>query len=177
MKTFFQKNLQFGVFDLEIVKKLPKLWFLAIFWTLHLQFSLVLHIMIGGHDVQLFSYTIRPSSQFFFCITFFSSMCHHMGHKNQCNNITGYCTSFYVCCRNKISCKHSIINLLRKRYGKILVEDVRKFEKYDFKYKKAIHDLDFLLICKEKNIPKFLRFKLANRQLQFSNTNNICLSF
>ena len=55
-------------------------------------------------------------------------------------------------------------------------KNVRKFEKYDFKYKNAILDLEFFLTCKEKNIiPKFLRFKVANRQLQFSNTYNICL--
>ena len=49
-------------------------------------------------------------------------------------------------------------------YGKILVENVRKFEKYDFKYKTAILDLDFLLTCKEKSfIPSILRFKISNR--------------
>ena len=39
------------IFDLENLKKLPKLRFLAIFWTLYHQFSLIFHIMIGGHDV------------------------------------------------------------------------------------------------------------------------------
>ena len=39
------------IFDLENLKKLPKLRFLAIFWTLYHWFSLILHIMIGGHDV------------------------------------------------------------------------------------------------------------------------------
>ena len=59
---------------------------------------------------------------------------------------------------------------------KILVKNFRKFEKYDFKYKKAIPDLDVLLTCQEKNIRmKFLRFKVGNRQLQFLNTCNICL--
>ena len=83
---------------------------------------------------------------------------------------------FMFAARTRFPVKHSIVNVLRKRYGKILVKNVRKFEKYDFKYKKAILDLDFLLTCNEKNIiPKFLRFKVANRQLQFSNTYNICL--
>ena len=60
--------------------------------------------------------------------------------------------------------KHSIVNVLPKLYGKILVENVRKFEKYDFKYKTAILDLDFLLTCKEKSfIPSILRFKISNR--------------
>ena len=48
---FFRKICNLEIFDLEIVKKLPKLRFLAIFSTLHHQFSLILHIMIGGHDV------------------------------------------------------------------------------------------------------------------------------
>ena len=83
---------------------------------------------------------------------------------------------FMFVARTRFPVKHSIVNILRKRYGKILVKNVRKFEKYDFKYKKAILDLDFLLTCKEKNIiPKFLRFKVPNRQLQFSNTYNICV--
>ena len=36
--------------------------------------------------------------------------------------------------RSRFPVKHSIVNVLRKRYGKILVKNVRKFEKYDFKY-------------------------------------------
>ena len=73
---------------------------------------------------------------------------------------------FMVVARTRFPVKHSIVNVLRKRYGKILVKNVRKFEKYDFKYKKGILDQDFLLTCKEKYIiPKFLRFKVANRQL------------
>ena len=46
----------FGRIPQKSVQKLPKLRFLAIFLTLHYQFSLILHIMIGGHDFQLFSY-------------------------------------------------------------------------------------------------------------------------
>ena len=76
--------------------------------------------------------------------------------------------------RTRFLVKHYIVNVLRKCYGKILIKNLKKFEKYDFKYKKAILYLDFLLTCKEKNIiPKFLRFKVANRQ--FSNNYNICL--
>ena len=47
-------------------KKLPKLRFLAIFSTLHYQFSLILHIIIGVHDVQLFSYN-SPVRSMYFC--------------------------------------------------------------------------------------------------------------
>ena len=84
--------------------------------------------------------------------------------------------AFMFVSRTRFPVKHSIVNVLRKRYGKMLAKDVRKFEKYDFKYKAAIHDLDFLLTCKEKNMmPKFLRFKVANRQLKFLNNYNTCL--
>ena len=66
--------------------------------------------------------------------------------------------AFMFVARTRFPVKHSIVNVLPKLYGKILVENVRKFEKYDFKYKTAILDLDFLLTCKEKNIiPKFFK--------------------
>ena len=74
---------------------------------------------------------------------------------------------FMFVARTRFPVKYFIVNVLQKPYGKILVKNVIKFEKYDFKYKKAILDLDFLMIFKEKNIiPKFLRFKVAKRQLQ-----------
>ena len=42
----------------------PIFRFLAIFSTLHHQFSLILHVMIGGHDVQLFSYNSAVQSMY-----------------------------------------------------------------------------------------------------------------
>ena len=39
----------------------------------------------------------------------------------------------------------SLISVLRKRYGHDLVKEVRTLEKIDFKLKKAILDLDFLI--------------------------------
>ena len=71
--------------------------------------------------------------------------------------------------RTRFPVKHFFVNVLRECYGKNLVKNNRTFEKYDFKYKEAIVDLDVLLICEEKNIiPKFLKFKVTNRQLKFS---------
>ena len=58
--------------------------------------------------------------------------------------------AFMFVSRTRFPVKKSIVNVLRKRYGKILAKNVRMFEKYDFKYKAAIHDLYFLLTCKEK---------------------------
>ena len=86
--------------------------------------------------------------------------------------MTGYCT----CLLPERDFLSSIPLLMFYGNVKILVKNVRKFQKYDLKYKKAILDLDVLFTCQEKNIIlKFLRFKVGNRQLQFSNTYNICL--
>ena len=77
--------------------------------------------------------------------------------------------------RCRFLAKKLIIDILRKRYGENLVKNVRELEKLDFKHKKATLDLDFLHSCKKQNvIPKFLKFKVANRQLLTSNTYNIC---
>ena len=39
---------------------------------------------------------------------------------------------FMFLVRTRFPDNHSIVNVLRKRYGKILVKNVRQFEKYDF---------------------------------------------
>ena len=80
---------------------------------------------------------------------------------------------FLVRCR--FPAKKSIIDILRKRYGENLVKNVKKLEKLDFKLKEATLDLEFLQSCKKQNvIPKFLKFKVANKQLLTSNVYNIC---
>ena len=68
-----------------------------------------------------------------------------------------------------------IISVLRKQYGDTVVKQVRKYEKLDFKWKKALLNLQFLQMCKSQNIiPNFLNLKLANRELLTSNAYNIC---
>ena len=57
--------------------------------------------------------------------------------------------AFMFVTRARFPVKHSIVGVLCKRYGKILVKNVKKFKKYDFKYKKVILDLDFLLTNKD----------------------------
>ena len=48
----------------------------------------------------------------------------------------------------------------------------QRFENFDFKYRKALLVLEFLQSCKkEKLIPKFLQFKLANKWLELSETH------
>ena len=42
--------------------------------------------------------------------------------------------AFMFVARTRFPVKHSIVNVLWKLYCKILVKNVRKFEKYDFKY-------------------------------------------
>ena len=63
----------------------------------------------------------------------------------------------------------SIADIIRNRYGESFVKKIRRFEKCDFKLRKCHLDLRFLLDCKKNGvIPKFLRFKLANRHLKNS---------
>ena len=51
----------------------------------------------------------------------------------------------------------------------------RKFQRLDFKLRKAKLDLKFLQECKRSSvIPTFLNFKISNRQLQDSNAYFQC---
>ena len=48
-----------------------------------------------------------------------------------------------------------------------MVKKVQKFEKFDFKYRKALLYLKFLQSCKKaKLIPKFLQFKVVLKRLE-----------
>ena len=48
-------------------------------------------------------------------------------------------------------------------------------EKSGFKHKKAILDLDFLISCKKNSVfPKFLQFKVSNKQVRPSKTYISC---
>ena len=72
----------------------------------------------------------------------------------------------------------SIVEVLRNRYGTDLVKNVRKLEIIDYKYHKLQLDLDVLQTCQHSNvIPKFLRFKLANRNLRSSSAYNSFFDF
>ncbi|XP_057290203.1 uncharacterized protein LOC130612883 [Hydractinia symbiolongicarpus] len=71
-------------------------------------------------------------------------------------------------------CK-SIAQVIRDRYGESCVKVLRRFEKSDFKLRKAKLDLDFLCYCRDNDlVPKFLHFRLANRGLQNSNSYKQC---
>ena len=69
----------------------------------------------------------------------------------------------------------SIADIIRNRYGEAFVKKIRRFKKCDFKLRKCHLDLRFLLDCKKSGvIPKFLRFKLANRHLNNSHVYRKC---
>ena len=63
--------------------------------------------------------------------------------------------------RIRFPAHNSLVGKLRKRYGQDFVNEVRALETLDFKYRKALLDLDFLISCRNNNvIPKFLHFKV-----------------
>ena len=63
----------------------------------------------------------------------------------------------------------SLLQVIRNRYGDTIVKLVCKFEKVDFKHRKAALDLNFFQTCGSLNvIPKFLQFHVANKNLQRS---------
>ena len=76
---------------------------------------------------------------------------------------------FLFIARIRFPASESLIGVLRKRYGRDLVKEVRTLEKIDFKLRKAILDLDFLISCRKNSVfPKFLQFKVSNKQLRAS---------
>lgn len=70
-----------------------------------------------------------------------------------------------VVCRWRFPRNKSIANIIRTRYGANAVMLIRKFEKLDFRYRKLLLDIEFLNSCLQDGlIPKFLRFRMANRR-------------
>ena len=62
-------------------------------------------------------------------------------------------------------------------YGDTIVKLVHKFEKVDFKHRKAALYLNFLQTCQSFNvILKFLQFRVANKNLPRSQANQKCLN-
>ena len=69
----------------------------------------------------------------------------------------------------------STIQVIRNGCGNDTVKLVRQFEKLDHKYRKLLLDLSFLEDCLKNNaIPKFVQFRLANRDLRESSTYRQC---
>ena len=57
----------------------------------------------------------------------------------------------------------------------MVLKAIRKFEKVDYKLRKPKLDISFLVKCQNENIiPNFLKFRLANKNLQNSVTYKKC---
>ena len=51
----------------------------------------------------------------------------------------------------------SLSQIIRSRYGDKIVKRLRKFEKIDYRLRKAELDLEFLVKCRDRNmVPKFI---------------------
>ena len=84
---------------------------------------------------------------------------------------------FMFLVRLRFPSRLSLLQVIRNRYGDTIVKLVRKFEKVDFKHRKAALDLNFLQTCRSFNvIPKLLQFRVANENLRRSQAYQKCLN-
>ena len=82
---------------------------------------------------------------------------------------------FLFLIRLRFPTSKSIPNIIKERYGREILKLIRKFEKVDFKVKKATLDFNFLYYCSNNNlIPTFLKFKLVNKTLANSDVYKSC---
>ena len=76
---------------------------------------------------------------------------------------------FLFLARLRFPSTESLPSIVRRRYGSNILKLVRKFEKIDYKLRKAELDICFLHRCDVNDvIPKFLQFRLANKNLRNS---------
>ena len=67
--------------------------------------------------------------------------------------------------------------IIRRQYGDKIIKRLCKFEKIDYRLRKAELHLEFFVKFRDNNvIPKFLNFRLAKRSLRFSLTYAHCKS-
>ena len=84
---------------------------------------------------------------------------------------------FLCLIRLRFLSRKSIAEIICTRYGSDTVKQLRKFEILDYKVCKNQCDLEFLKFCQENCLtPKFLNFKLANRNLRYSDSFKQCQS-
>ena len=82
---------------------------------------------------------------------------------------------FLFLARIRFPRNESIPSIVRRRYSGEILKTIRKFEKVDYKVRKAKLDINFLIKCQRENvIPNFLRFRLANKDLRNSITYIKC---
>ena len=63
----------------------------------------------------------------------------------------------------------SLITVLRKRYGRHLINEVKTLEKIDFKLKKAVMALEFLISCRKIVFSRYFfssKFLINSQELQ-----------
>ena len=71
----------------------------------------------------------------------------------------------------------SLLQVIRNRYRSTVVNLVRKFEKFEFKHRKAALVLSSLQACEGLNVvPKFVQFRVANKSLRSSQAYQKCLN-
>ena len=84
---------------------------------------------------------------------------------------------FIFLVRLRFPSRLSLLQVIRNQYGGTVVKLVRNFKKVDFKHCKAALDLNFLQTCLSFNvIPKFLQFRVANKNLRRSQAYQKCLN-
>ena len=82
---------------------------------------------------------------------------------------------FLFLVRFRFSSNLSTIQVIRNCYGNDTVKVVRQFEKLDYKHRQTLLDLNFIESCIKNNVtPKFLQFRLANKDLRSSSTYRQC---
>ena len=76
---------------------------------------------------------------------------------------------FLFFARVRFRASDSLTGVLRKRYGRDVVNEVRNLEKKDLKHKKTILDLDLLIYNRQNCVfLKSLQFKVSNKPLRTS---------
>ena len=89
------------------------------------------------------------------------------------SRVFAYILLFVIKCR--FPSHKSVADIIRERYDENVLAKVRKLEKLDFKARKSQLDYEFLQICSDNNLtPKFLNFKVTNRQLRSSKAYRDC---
>ena len=82
---------------------------------------------------------------------------------------------FLFLARIRFPKNESSSSIVWKRYSGEVLKPICKFEKVDYKLRKTKLDISFLVKCQNENIiPNFLKFRLANKNLQNSVTYRKC---
>ena len=82
---------------------------------------------------------------------------------------------FLFLARIRFPKSESILSIVQKRYSREILKAIGQFEKVDYKLRKTKIDIICLVKCQNENIiPNFRKFRLANKNLQYSATYRKC---